>query len=383
MAQPKPLFMPWLRAQIDSSRFPGLEWTNPGRTEFSVPWKHALRQDSSSTDILIFKAWAEVTGSGQAQGDPSVWKRNFRSALRAKHFTTVTDRRNANEDPHKVFCWPETFYRHVCSLSAPPPVESQEEEELSQAVQEVSPVDCFYLLGDDTLLSEDTILIGATLNPDDLEDCLLGFNLQPPEEPQQPFEVLAGARLPWKRPPPSVTEEGGVAEPRATLVEENFKTQFRVSVFYRGLKVSETLASLTQQLLDSMGAGLEVGVSGSTVYVRRHGDTKAFWSRCRLDGGGQPQEVAKTPQSLFLFRDFMGGLLDFLGGGVCPSCCVVLCLGEKWPDPKGKPWEKKLLMVEVVFTSLEILKGMAEEGGASSLQSVELQLSLEEMMEEG
>lgn len=40
-----------------------------------------------------------------------------------------------------------------------------------------------------------------------------------------------------------------------------------------------------------------------------------------------------------------------------------------------------LLSTQVVLTSLEFLKNMAVEGGASSLQSVELQMSLEEMME--
>lgn len=36
---------------------------------------------------------------------------------------------------------------------------------------------------------------------------------------------------------------------------------------------------------------------------------------------------------------------------------------------------------QVVLTSMELLKNMAVVGGASSLQSVELQMSLEEMME--
>lgn len=40
-----------------------------------------------------------------------------------------------------------------------------------------------------------------------------------------------------------------------------------------------------------------------------------------------------------------------------------------------------LFLPQVVLTSMELLKKMAVEGGASSLQSVELQVSLEEMME--
>lgn len=57
MSHSKPLLIPWLRAQIDSGaeRYPGVHWMNPEHTEFSIPWKHGLRQDSSNSDILIFK----------------------------------------------------------------------------------------------------------------------------------------------------------------------------------------------------------------------------------------------------------------------------------------------------------------------------------------
>ncbi len=154
MSHSKPLIIPWLRSHIDSGKYPGVQWTNQERTEFSIPWKHALRQDSSDADILIFKvihkhshfiwhdintsgslvendqifyihsvsytvkvcsvmmvsslqAWAEVSGGGRAHGDASVWKRNFRSALRAKGFKLVTDNKNDAANPHKVFRWPE------------------------------------------------------------------------------------------------------------------------------------------------------------------------------------------------------------------------------------------------------------------------------------
>lgn len=131
MSHSKPLLIPWLRAEIDSAKYPGVFWTNPERTEFSIPWKHALRQDSCNTDVLIFKvnlscihcvpqrkkvsyrqpasplqAWAEVSGGGRAHGEPSVWKRNFRSALRVKGFQMVSDDKNDAANPHKVFRWP-------------------------------------------------------------------------------------------------------------------------------------------------------------------------------------------------------------------------------------------------------------------------------------
>ncbi|XP_056432408.1 interferon regulatory factor 3 isoform X3 [Gadus chalcogrammus] len=458
MAQPKPLFIPWLKARIDSGLFPGVDWTDPGRTEFSVPWKHALRQDSSSTDILIFKAWAEVSGNGQAQGDPSVWKRNFRSTLRAKKFVMVTNNSKENANPIKVFRWPKPS---SSPSTASPPVESQEEEELSTPVQEENQQDPFIFLDQNVetiLLQEDNIYLATTtINDDDLQDCLMALNIQPsvdtaamPEELPQPVEDLACAS--WRAPQLSPMATGGEAaaeghpttegvpvgaggagqqQPVAeqflqslsqTWVDDAFKTQFKVSVFYRGVQVSENLVDneagfrlvyspemrrgevdhqsgltlvtlptppvtfdsvqnrLTQQVLDSLGAGVDVGVSGSVVYSHRRGNARAFWSRCKFDRSREPQQVAKMePQALFRFQDFVGGIQEFIAGGKCPSCCLYICLGEEWPG--RRPWEKKLVMVEVVFTSLEFLRMMAEDGGASSLQSVELQMSLTEMME--
>lgn len=41
------------------------------------------------------------------------------------------------------------------------------------------------------------------------------------------------------------------------------------------------------------------------------------------------------------------GILDFIEGKDCPPCSLFFCLAEKWPDPDNKPWEKKLITVEV------------------------------------
>ncbi|XP_011601457.1 interferon regulatory factor 3 isoform X2 [Takifugu rubripes] len=419
MSHCKPLLIPWLREHVNSNKYPGVQWTNPERTEFSIPWKHALRQDSSDADILIFKAWAEVSGNGRPHGDTSVWKRNFRSALRAKGFKLVSDNKNDNANPHKVFRWPE----------------------------------------------ESPSAIDSTANNDILQDCLQGLNIGPetegtagfepsPEQQRlQPQAVIGGCVLPGQQQYP-VTFEGAAGEDQlpeqpahpkeeaeggacgGQLAEQfihtmnmtsdgdHFKTQFRVSVYYRGVKVLEQLveneagvrlvyrpdllgpvldpksglhmvslpspgfildqkqAELTQRILDNLGNGLDVGVLGHVVYGLRRGEVKAFWSISRFDQSRTPQEVSKLePQPLYLFKDFIQGILDFVNGRDSPPYSLFLCLGEKWPDPDSRPWEKKLITVEVVLTSMELLKNMAIAGGASSLQSVELQISLEEMME--
>ncbi|GLD57433.1 interferon regulatory factor 3-like isoform X1 [Lates japonicus] len=149
-----------------------------------------------------------------------------------------------------------------------------------------------------------------------------------------------------------------------------------------GAMLDQIQARLTQRILDKLGNGVDIGVSGHVVYGHRRGEIKAFWSFSKFDRSGQPQEISKLePQPLYMFRDFVRGILDFIDGRDCPPCSLFFCLGEKWPDPDNRPWERKLITVEVVLTSMELLKNMAVVGGASSLQSVELQMSLEEMME--
>ncbi|KAK2820310.1 hypothetical protein Q5P01_023269 [Channa striata] len=456
MSHSKPLLIPWLQTQIDSGRYPGVHWTNPERTEFCIPWKHALRQDSSNSDILIFKAWAEVSGGGRAHGDPSVWKRNFRSALRAKGFRMVEDNKNDAANPHKVFHWPE---ESGSAANLPGGSQDQDDDDIFKdcglPTQESQMDDCL-------CFTEDTLFAESTVNHDILQECLKGLNIgpeigtagfePPPEQQHLQNQVLIGgeplsrqqqypvmfkgagdeAGLPEQPAHPMGGAEGGVCGGQLaeqflhtmnkTRDGENFKTQFRISVYYRGVKVSEQLveneagirlvyrpdvtepvldhesglslvslpcpgpmndktqANLTQRILDRIDS-LDVGVSGHVVYGQRRGDTKAFWSFSKFDHSREPQEISKQPQPLFTFKEFVQGILDFIDGRDCPPCSLFFCIGEKWPDPDNRPWEKKLITVEVVLTSMELLKNMAVGGGASSLQSVELQMSLEEMME--
>uniref|UniRef100_A0A4W3HLX8 IRF tryptophan pentad repeat domain-containing protein n=1 Tax=Callorhinchus milii TaxID=7868 RepID=A0A4W3HLX8_CALMI len=107
MSSQKPLLCPWLIEQIDSGNYAGVHWVDPEKTRFRIPWKHGGRQDFSAEDSKIFEAWAIASGRyrpGRDQPDPSVWKRNFRSALNRKaHFRVVKDHTNSLDDPHKIY----------------------------------------------------------------------------------------------------------------------------------------------------------------------------------------------------------------------------------------------------------------------------------------
>lgn len=444
MSQPRPLLAPWLRDQIDSGQYPGVQWTNPEKTEFCVPWKHGLRQDSCDTDNLIFKAWAEVGGSGRARGEPSVWKRNFRSALRAKGFKMMSDDKNNDANPHKVFRWPEDL-----TVNASPLTNNGEEcgvfEDFPFPVQESRPVQCWDDLG---LPQEET-----THQPDILQMSMAQLNIEPapaasaerqqlqtqrvigaPASPQQQhFPVTspdAYAVLPGQPERPIGAAEGGLGDApqihnmfKETFDGDQFKTHFRITVLFRGRSVfqqlveneagfclvyrpglgcpavdpesgltlvslpspgvmsDQTQARLTQDILARLGDGLEIRLLNNTIWGRRRGETKAFWSLSRFDRSGQPRQIPKQQEALYHIREFVSKLTDFLHGGDGHPCSLFLCLGERWPDPHARPWIKKLVTVEVTFTSMEILKNWALECGASSLKSVELQMSLDEVMD--
>ncbi|XP_068162089.1 interferon regulatory factor 3 isoform X2 [Antennarius striatus] len=317
-------------------------------------------------------------------------------------------------------------------------------------------------LDDCPYFADETVFTESTSSEDILQECLKGLDIgpdgegtagfePPPEQQQLQNQVMIGAcALPGQQHYP-VRFEGAVGEaelpeqPAHPMEEavggaylgqlflhtmnkaregDHFNTQFKILVYYRGVKVSEQLVqneagirlvyrpeltetvldpasglslvslpspgvmldqtqiSLTQRILDKLGGGLDLRVSGHVVYGQRWGETKAFWSFSKFDRNRQPREVSKLqPQQLYHFMDFVRGIQDFIEGRDDPPCSLFFCLGEKWPDPDNRPWVKKLITVEVVLTSMEILKTIAVEGGASSLQSVELQMSLKEMME--
>lgn len=265
------------------------------------------------------------------------------------------------------------------------------------------------------------VLRGQPQYPLGCEGAVHGAGL--PGQPAQPMEGAGGGAYDQQR------AEQFLHTVTQTADGSRFMTNFNVKVFYRGRLVSEQLvknesgvrlvyrphllgppgvdppvdpdsglslvslpgiesirnrtqAELTQRILDSLGS-LDVCASGHAVYGQRRGETRAYWSFSNFDQSRRPQEVSKQPEQLYEFKDFLKGMLGFISGQSkhSPPSSLFFCLGEKWPDPENNPWTKKLIMVEVVLTSIELLNNMAVEGGASSLQSVELQMSLEEMME--
>lgn len=382
MATPKPRILPWLKAALDQERFPGVAWLDSSRTRFRIPWKHGLRQDAQQEDFGIFLAWAEVSGAHTPGDKPDLptCKRNFRAALNRKEGLRVAqDLSKDPQDPHKVYEFVTPGVGDSPGLDSNPDtqevLESLNDMHLASyeyrgppGLEATSDSTCPLLM----MPLSDTHVSSANCEPSDnpiilplLPEDAWDFQVTVFYRGRQVFEHTAlcpwGLRL--------VGPDGGdpalegvpfiLPDPSESLVDQAVK-------------------NYVTRVLQSLGGGLLLWRDKQGLCARRLGHCHTYWAlgeehlppTCKPEG-----EVPKEHgRCIFDLRHFVEGLIAFINGSqTSPHFTLWFCLGEFWP--KDQPWTKKLVMVKVIPTCLQKLLELARQGGASSLNSVELQIS--------
>ncbi|XP_072193154.1 interferon regulatory factor 7 isoform X1 [Excalfactoria chinensis] len=432
-------FGPWLLNAVSSGLYHGLCWIDRDRRIFRIPWKHNARKDVTSSDVEIFKAWAEASGryEGNAE-DPAKWKTNFRCALRSTHmFTLLEDRSKCNNDPHKVYA----VASGNAEGAAAPALMQVDLDTLQSILQHcnisaLSSQPAHWAHTGDALPKDAVLLPGPGVclpvppfqNWRHLEE---QGTCNPPEPLLMEEQPLPGGGCRQDGPGGfSVSEECAIpvpspgeellfqpANPAPPPPADDTGEQplvLDITIYYRGKmvyreQVGDSRCVLAYQPLDPavaeqrlvlfpspaslvdsrqrhytenlLGvAGLRLELRAGQLLATRLKKCKVFWALSQqLEGGEPPLNLLQRDQetTIFDFNVFCTELRDFRDRRRerSPDFTIFLCFGQCFS--RTKPKESKLILVKLVPKFCEFWYEQVQREGASSLNSgnVSLQLS--------
>ncbi|KAG8433914.1 hypothetical protein GDO86_012326 [Hymenochirus boettgeri] len=414
MGSQKPRILPWLICRIGSQDFPGLIWLNSEKTQFLIPWKHGLRQDRCGADIRIFQAWAIDSGSYDPAKDtpnPAVWKRNFRAALNGKpEIHMIEDRSADSNNPHKIY----EIQKEICTESDLGSVDRDLTANISpgQFTPNTSLSNTTSSLGVDSPVGPIQLQISYKeedlyCSPEVAMDC--GIVNEPFSQGSTDF----GAASSTCSSQPGALQESQLNFIDQLFSEEKCRTDFEVSIYYRGTLVQKTVVRnpngfrITSQqrpipgshledvvlpapmiedqvavaeihkLLGNLEHGILVEIKEGSICGKRQGRCRAYWSMTETPDSKEPNQINKHNYSvLYTFPEFVTDLIGFIQGTrqESPQYNIWICLGEFWPDIR--PWKKKIIMVQIVPVAMRMLHEMSYSTGASSLRSSEINLQI-------
>ncbi|XP_061768033.1 interferon regulatory factor 5 [Nerophis ophidion] len=402
---------PWLLAQVDSGRFPGLHWLNAERRLFQIPWKHATRHTPTcEDDNTVFKAWALETGKfqeGVDEPDPAKWKANLRCALnKSREFQLKFD--GTKEMPveaykiYEVVCTDATAdddeipnlteltidsrirdSGSVTSLPPPPSDLSQFCASTSETFARFHPLTSEPMLDgmnlDHTPNEACAVVQGHVVDPPNLlssiplTDLDLKFQYRGRAMGSLTVSNPQGCRLYYGQlePNPEQVELFGPV----TLQQVRFPGTSEI--------LSQKQREFTEALLNVMDRGLILEIWEQDIYALRLCQCKVFWSGPGVPDQGQPNRLERERRvRVFSLNDFLQGLILYQKGEVpnAPPFEICFCFGEDWPDMRPK--EKKLIVVQVVPVVARILTEMFSGEQSWSIDSIRLQISIPDVKDQ-
>ncbi|XP_067438493.1 interferon regulatory factor 5 isoform X1 [Thunnus thynnus] len=430
---------PWLLAQVNSSRYPGLQWLNSDQRLFQIPWKHATRHTpTSEEENTIFKAWALETGKyqeGVDEPDPAKWKANLRCALnKSREFQLKYDgTKETPVQPYKIY--------EVCDQ--PPNAEAAEDDEdempnLMDLTINPRISDSFTSFPAHSDMSQFTSTNGTFGPPHVIPVPLHPMTPDLPmtsDLPQQDFQpqgqmVDQGSFVQDLNslPPPAALapmEAGTIGVQNQSckydllssipLTDLDLKFQYRgrpmgsltvsnpqgCRLYFGHLEPSPERVELfgpitlqqvrfpgtaeiqnqkqrfyTEALLDVMDRGLILEIWEQDIYAVRLCQCKVFWSGPGILEQGPPNPMEREKKiKVFSLNDFLQGLILFQRGEAPNPPPFEIYFCFGEDWPDKKPKEKKLIIVQVVPVVARILTEMFSGELNWSTDSIRLQIS--------
>ncbi|XP_029681394.1 interferon regulatory factor 5 isoform X3 [Takifugu rubripes] len=379
---------PWLLAQVNSGRYPGLQWVSQDHRLFQIPWKHATRHTpASEEEITIFKAWALETGKyqeGVDEPDPAKWKANLRCALnKSREFQLKYDgTKETPVHPYKIY--------EVCEQPGNADVGEEEDEEMPNLMHltieppnglqdfSVLPAPASSALPDPLELStmgDIQNLVHAQnqqtckydlLSSIPLTDLDLKFQYRGRMMGSQNVSNPQGCRLYYghMEPTPDQVDLFGPV----TLQQVQFPGTSDIQ--------NHKQRQYTETVLGALERGLILEIWEQDIYAMRLCQSKVFWSGPGVPEQGPPNPMEREERvKVFSLNHFLEGLIRFQKGDAPnpPPFEIYFCFGEDWPD--RRPKEKKLIVVQVVPVVARILTEMFSGELNWSTDSVHLRIS--------